>query len=77
MDKILKEIFHYDSFRQGQKEIIEQILADKDVLAILPTGNGKSLCYQYPAYVRSGLVVIICPLISLMNDQIEQMQLRG
>lgn len=77
MDKILKEIFHYDSFRQGQKEIIEQILADKDVLAILPTGNGKSLCYQYPAYTRSGLIVIICPLISLMNDQIEQMQLRG
>lgn len=80
MDKlteILHQKFGYSSFREGQKEIIEQVIEGKDVVAILPTGMGKSLLYQLPAYFIKGTVVIVSPLVSLMQDQVEQLKIIG
>ncbi|WLR43767.1 ATP-dependent DNA helicase RecQ [Bacillus carboniphilus] len=73
----LKEKFGYLSFRPGQKEIISSILSQRDVIALLPTGGGKSLCYQLPGYILPGTVVIISPLISLMEDQVNQLNEQG
>jgi ATP-dependent DNA helicase RecQ len=70
---ILKSVFGYDSFRPGQAEIIGAVLAGKDVFAVMPTGSGKSLCYQLPAIVEGGLTVVVSPLIALMRDQVGQM----
>ena len=73
----LKEIFGYDTFRPHQREIAEAFLAGRDALAVLPTGAGKSLCYQLPAVVRDGLTVVISPLIALMKDQVDQLTASG
>jgi ATP-dependent DNA helicase RecQ len=73
----LKEIFGYDTFRPHQCEIAEAFLAGRDALAVLPTGAGKSLCYQLPAVVRDGLTVVISPLIALMKDQVDQLTASG
>src|SRR5690625_3264426 len=70
----LNQHFQFDRFREGQKEIITDVMADKDVLGILPTGSGKSLCYQLPAMLLPGTTVVISPLISLMNDQVKQLK---
>lgn len=75
--KVLEDKFGYHSFRDGQKEIIEQVLTGRDVVAILPTGMGKSLLYQLPAYMMEGAVVIVSPLLSLMQDQVEQLKMIG
>ncbi|WP_391208926.1 RecQ family ATP-dependent DNA helicase [Psychrobacillus sp. L4] len=80
MDKlteILKQKFGHTSFRDGQKEIIQQVIEGKDVIAILPTGMGKSLLFQLPAYLMKGAVVIVSPLLSLMQDQVEQLKMMG
>ncbi|WP_010631637.1 RecQ family ATP-dependent DNA helicase [Sporolactobacillus vineae] len=68
-EAVLRSRFHYPSFREGQKEIISSLLQGSDVFAMLPTGGGKSLCYEIPGYILDGLVVIVSPLISLMEDQ--------
>ena len=70
----LKATFGFDGFRPLQREIIEATLAGRDVFALLPTGGGKSLCFQLPALVRPGLTVVVSPLIALMKDQVDQMQ---
>lgn len=68
----LRKIFNYEYFKEGQQEIIEDVLKGKDVLGILPTGSGKSLCYQLPAKIVSGITIVVSPLISLMVDQVRQ-----
>ena len=73
----LKKYFGYDDFRNGQEETIQYILDGHDVLSILSTGAGKSLCYQLPAYITGGSVLVISPLISLMDDQVAQMKING
>ena len=73
----LKSAFGYGTFRPLQREIIEASLAGKDVFALLPTGGGKSLCFQLPALVREGLTVVVSPLIALMKDQVDALQASG
>ena len=74
---ILKNTFGYDTFRPLQQEVIENVLARRDTLAVMPTGGGKSLCYQIPSQLLDGLTVVVSPLISLMKDQVEQMRAVG
>lgn len=73
----LKRVYGYDSFRKGQNDIITGILASKDTLAILPTGGGKSICYQLPAMLLPGTTIVVSPLISLMKDQVDTLNRLG
>ena len=70
----LQQHFGLDDFRPAQRDVIEQVLAGKDVLCVMPTGAGKSLCYQLPAVVQGGLTIVVSPLISLMEDQVSQLR---
>ncbi|MGH8574896.1 MAG: DEAD/DEAH box helicase, partial [Gammaproteobacteria bacterium] len=74
---LLKRYFGFDGFRPLQEAIIEDSLAGRDVFALLPTGGGKSLCYQLPALARPGLTVVVSPLIALMKDQVDALHASG
>lgn len=75
--EVLKKVFGYDSFREGQEKIIDAILRGQDVLGIMPTGAGKSICYQVPALMFPGITVVVSPLISLMIDQVKALNDAG
>lgn len=74
---ILKERFQFDDFREGQAEIITSLLKGKDAMAVMPTGRGKSLCYQLPSLLKEGIVIVVSPLIALMEDQTRQLREKG
>ncbi len=76
-ESILKAAFGYETFRPLQREVIENVLNKRDTLAVMPTGGGKSLCYQIPGLIFGGLTVVVSPLIALMKDQVEQMRAYG
>ncbi|MHC5253066.1 RecQ family ATP-dependent DNA helicase [Listeria kieliensis] len=77
LEQELKRYLGFDTFRMGQKEVIETVLSGEDVFAMLPTGMGKTVCYQLSGYLIDGLVVIVSPLLSLMQDQVERMRAYG
>src|SRR5918911_4560359 len=77
LDAALRERFGFPGFRPGQREACRAALADRDVLVVMPTGSGKSLCYQLPALVRDDLTIVVSPLVALMQDQVEALHARG
>ena len=77
LEVILTERFGFDHFKTGQKEAIQALLKGKNVISVLPTGTGKSLIYQFTGYMLDGMVLIVSPLLSLMDNQVAQMRLAG
>ena len=75
--EVLKQYFGYDSFKEGQQDVIQTILSGRDAMAIMPTGAGKSICYQVPALILPGITIVISPLISLMQDQVKSLNAAG
>jgi ATP-dependent DNA helicase RecQ len=74
---ILQQYWNHAQFRPLQEQIIQSVLDGRDTLALLPTGGGKSVCFQVPTLMQEGLCIVITPLIALMNDQVEQLKRRG
>ncbi len=77
LSQALKNRFHFDSFREGQEAILLSVMSRKDTMAVMPTGRGKSLCYQLPASLFEGIVIVVSPLIALMEDQTRQLNAKG
>src|SRR2546428_7578626 len=77
LSEALKEHFGYDTFRKGQEAIVRSVLSGRPTIAILPTGGGKSLCYQLPALLLEGTTVVASPLVALMKDQVDALTARG
>src|SRR5437899_8642924 len=77
LSEALKEHFGYDTFRKGQEAIVRSVLSGRPTIAILPTGGGKSLCYQLPALLLDGTTVVVSPLIALMKDQVDALRVLG
>ena len=77
LEQSLKKFFGYDSFRLNQKAIIESVLNNEDVLALMPTGGGKSICFQLPGLIKQETTLVISPLISLMKDQVDALVQNG
>src|SRR5271170_1701316 len=75
--RVLREVFGYPAFRGEQEEVVRHAIAGGDALVLMPTGGGKSLCYQIPALVRPGLGIVVSPLISLMKDQVDALRQAG
>ena len=75
--RVLSEVFGFEAFRPGQEPVVDAILARRNALAIMPTGSGKSLCFQVPALVLGGLTVVVSPLVALMQDQVAALRLAG
>ncbi|MDE0813378.1 MAG: DEAD/DEAH box helicase, partial [Alphaproteobacteria bacterium] len=76
-DQILQDVFGYASFRPGQEEVMNTILAGENVLVVMPTGAGKSLCFQIPALACDALTIVVSPLVALMEDQVAALRLAG
>ena len=75
--QILKQVFGYSNFRPGQEKVISLVLNKQNTLAVMPTGGGKSICYQIPALIQPGVTLVVSPLISLMKDQIDSLRQNG
>lgn len=77
LDAVLHDLFGFKEFRAGQREVIEKVLSGRHTLAVLPTGAGKSLCYQLTAHLLSGVTLVFSPLIALMQDQVDALMRQG
>ena len=75
--EVLQKYWNYANFRNDQNKVIQQLISGGDVIALLPTGGGKSICYQVPAMLYEGMTIVVSPLIALMEDQVEQLRSRG
>ncbi len=75
--RVLKEVFGFEAFRPGQEAVVDALLAGHNVLTVMPTGSGKSLCFQVPALVLGGLTLVVSPLVALMQDQVAALRLAG
>ena len=75
--EILKQFWGYDDFKGSQEEIIAAVIEEQDVLALLPTGGGKSLCFQLPALLKEGMCIVVSPLIALIHNQVEELKKKG
>ena len=75
--QVLKEVFGFDDFRPGQEQVVDALLAGRNVLTVMPTGSGKSLCFQVPALIRGGITIVVSPLVALMHDQVAALRLAG
>src|ERR671921_2597422 len=73
----LKNFFGFEDFREGQREVVEAILEGHDTVVVMPTGGGKSLCFQLPALMKGGVTIVVSPLIALMKDQVDALHARG